>query len=306
MFCLGVSNLVSLNWDHLRFFLALANEHTLVAAAQSLNVSHTTVLRKIRLIEESLDVKLFEHTGDGHRLSVAGETLYAETVELNKAIGKVTRQITDSQRNAYGEVVITTTDTLAYEILPELLESLSAQHNGLRFSLKMINRRSDIDNYEADIAIRACREPPADLIGRQLGNIQFAACASAHYLRPRGLTQFPDNSEGHRFIVLDSSYKSTPFYSWLDDRLSSNSHCTVASSFLCAAALCCAGMGITILPDYMLKTRSDLVQLPTDEPISSNPLWILSHPDSRDTERVKLVRRFLYDALVQRFGSGST
>lgn len=293
---------MSLNWDHLRFFLALANEHTLVAAAQSLDVSHTTVLRRIRLIEESLGVKLFEQTSDGHRLSIAGQTLFAETVELNKAIGKVTRQISDDFSEVRGELTITTTDTLAHEILPELLESLSIQHKGLRFSIKMINQLSDINNYEADIAIRTCREPPGQLIGRQVGTVRFLVCASKRYIQSTDLTGFPDRTAEHRFIVLDKSYRTTPFYKWLDERLSEDSHCNVVSNFLCAAALCRAGMGITVLPDYMLENQTDLVSLSTHEPVSSNPLWILSHPDSRDSERVKLVRRSLYDSLVKRFG----
>ncbi len=294
---------MSLNWDHLRFFLALANEHTLVAAAQSLDVSHTTVLRRIRLIEDSLGVKLFEQTSDGHRLSVAGQTLFAETVQLSRAIGKVTRQISDQHSEVRGEVSITTTDTLAHEILPELLESLSNQYEGLRFSLKMINQLTDINNYEADIAIRTCREPPGQLIGRQVGTVKFVVCASTRYIRSKNLTEFPDRTSEHQFIVLDKNYRTTPFYMWLDERLSDDSQCTEVSNFLCAAALCRAGMGITVLPDYMLEARADLASLSTDEPISSNPLWILSHPDSRDTERVKLVRRSLYDSLVKRFGS---
>lgn len=293
---------MSINWDHLRFFLALANEHTLVAAAQSLNVSHTTVLRRIRLIEDSLGVKLFELTSDGHRLSPAGETLFAETAELNKVIGRVTRQLSDGQSEARGEVTITTTDTLAHEILPDLLARLSAKHEGLRFSLKMLNQLSDINNYEADIAIRACLEPPGQLIGRQLGTVKFVACASASYVESTQLTQFPHKSDAHRFVVLDQSFRQSPFYQWLNSRLSVDSLCTVASNFLSAAALCRAGMGITVLPDYMLNNQAALVRLAIDQPIPSNPLWILSHPDSRDTERVKLVRQSLYTSLVKRFG----
>ena len=293
--------MVSLNWDHLRYFLALAKEKTLVGAGRSLEVSHTTVLRRIKLFEQTLGVKLFEQTGDGQRLSAAGEALYAEVQTLDQTIGTVTAKITDGHSAARGEVTITTTDTLAHEILPPLLYELSAQYEGLNFSLKMINGLSDIDNYEADIAIRTCLEPPGELIGRQVGAIQFVACASKQYVQSKGMTQFPNDVAEHRFIILDASYQSTPFYQWLDSRLSNNSYRTEVSNFLCAAALARAGMGITVLPYYMLENQSELTLLSIEEPVSSNPLWILSHPDSRDTERVKLVRRSLYEALVKRF-----
>jgi DNA-binding transcriptional LysR family regulator len=106
----------------------------------------------------------------------------------------------------------------------------------------------------------------------------------------------------HRFIVLDESYRESPFQQWLDSQLPPDSYRTTVSSFLCAAALCRRGMGITILPDYLLERQDLLVRLPTDAPIPGNNLWILSHPDSRDKVRVRIVRRHLQQRLIDRFG----
>jgi len=295
------SFVVSWNWDHLRFFIALADAHTLVAAAEQLNVSHTTVLRRLKIFEAELEAQLFEHTAQGYRLTEQGESLYAEAINMKQAIDRVSRQIVGADRQAQGEVMITTTDTLAHEILPALLNDIAAEHAGLRFSLKMINQLTDIDNYEADIAIRTCRVPPDQLIGRKVGTLRFVACASVDYARLHSLNTFPDQTDEHRFIVLDENYRNSPFYVWLDERLTRSTYRTTVSNFLCAAALCRKGMGITVLPYYMLENQNILVPLPTDELISTNDLWILSHPDTRNLERVKLTRRLLHERLVTRF-----
>lgn len=292
---------MSWNWDHLRFFLALADNHTLVAAANQLNVSHTTVLRRVKAFEIELDVQLFEHTLQGYRLNEQGESLYAEATKMKAAMERVSRQIIGSDRKAYGEVVITTTDTLAYEILPSLLKDITDEHEGLRFSVKMINQLTDIDNYEADIAIRTCKKPPERLIGRKVGVIKFVACASNEYVQRTGLTGFPANPEAHRFIVLDDNYSNSPFYRWLDERLPLTTYRTTVNNFLSARAMCCNHMGITVLPDYMVNTQDQLLQLSTDNVISGNDLWILSHPASRNTERIKLVRRLLHERLATHF-----
>ncbi|NND90135.1 MAG: LysR family transcriptional regulator, partial [Granulosicoccus sp.] len=73
---------MSWNWDHMRFFLALADAQTLVSAARQLDVSHTTVLRRIKSFESELGSRLFEHVHHGYRLTMEGESLYAEAVKM--------------------------------------------------------------------------------------------------------------------------------------------------------------------------------------------------------------------------------
>jgi len=69
------------------------------------------------------------------------------------------------------------------------------------------------------------------------------------------------------------------------------------NNFLCAAALAREGLGITVVPDYMLDNEPELVELNTSDAIARNDLWILSHSDSRNTKRVRSVCQFLYTAL---------
>lgn len=285
------------NWDHLRFFLALADDGTLSIAAKRLEVSHTTVLRRIRAFEKELQTQLFDHAQGGYTLTNSGRSLYTEAVKMQSAITGISRNIFGADAEIRGEVVITTTDTIAFAILPDLLAELQLQHESLRFTLDMLNGISDIDRREADIAIRACREPPDRLIGRHIGTIQFVACASNAYLSKNETKCFPVPSHAHRFITLDQRYAGSPFHSWFEDRLDANANCTKVSGFISAVALCRAGMGITVLPVYMLKAFPDLVALPTDELIPTNDLWILSHPDLRDTQRVRLVKQHLYERL---------
>ena len=71
------------NWDDLRFFLEVSRRGRLVSAAQSLQVDHTTVSRRITALEESLDTRLFDRTPHGYQLTKAGQSLltHAEAME---------------------------------------------------------------------------------------------------------------------------------------------------------------------------------------------------------------------------------
>lgn len=70
----------SLQWDDVRYFLVLAREGSLSAAARRLAVEHTTVARRADALEQSLGVRLFDRLPRGWRLTAEGNAL-AERAE---------------------------------------------------------------------------------------------------------------------------------------------------------------------------------------------------------------------------------
>ena len=285
------------NWDHIRFFLALAEQGTLSLSARALDVSHSTVLRRIRQLETELNTQLFDHTNSGYTLTSAGKTLHTEALKMRSTMSALSREIAGADNQMAGEVVITTTDTLAQHVLPDLLTQLAEKYAGINFTLHMANGLSDMGNRDADIAVRTGKQPPGNLIGRQVGQIHFIAVASEQYMTKQGITAFLTNMEAHRFIALDESYSAAPFYQWLRKSIGQSSSITKVNNFLTAAALARASLGITVLPSYMLSAETNLVNLATTTPIPCNDLWVLSHSDARNTEKVRVVRQYLYEEL---------
>ena len=62
-----------IEWDDVRYFLAVAREGSVRAAAKRLGVNHATVLRRIAQLEECLGTHMFEKLPTGYRLTAAGE-----------------------------------------------------------------------------------------------------------------------------------------------------------------------------------------------------------------------------------------
>ena len=67
-----------IDWDDVRYFLAVARGGSVRAAAEHLGVNHSTVLRRIAQLEERLGAQMFEKLPSGYRLTAAGE----EVLEL--------------------------------------------------------------------------------------------------------------------------------------------------------------------------------------------------------------------------------
>ena len=54
-----------LNWDDLRLVLVLAEAGTLSAAAMALRLSHPTLSKRLRALEDGLGVRLFDRLPSG-------------------------------------------------------------------------------------------------------------------------------------------------------------------------------------------------------------------------------------------------
>lgn len=60
------------NWELLRYFVALRRAGSLAGAARELHVNQTTVGRRLAALEEEVGVKLFRRTQRGCRITPAG------------------------------------------------------------------------------------------------------------------------------------------------------------------------------------------------------------------------------------------
>ena len=102
-----------MDWDDLRFVLATARAGTLVAAATSLNVTHTTVSRRLRSLEDELGVLLFDRTPDGWLPTAAGEDLVDTAARMEVDVLSLEGRVLGRDRQLTGALEVTTIDSLA-------------------------------------------------------------------------------------------------------------------------------------------------------------------------------------------------
>ena len=74
-----------LDWNDLRYFLAVAQTGSTLAAGPRLKVSQTTAARRVAALEESLGLTLFERRQAGYALTPAGDALLAQAEAVEAA-----------------------------------------------------------------------------------------------------------------------------------------------------------------------------------------------------------------------------
>ena len=148
-----------MQWDDLRYVLAVARTGSALRAARSLGVDQTTVLRKLDLLETTLGTSLFERRKSGQTPTPAGK-LVAETAErMEKEARGLENTLATRRRIVGGAVRLTTSDGLAARFVTPCMRAFQALYPGVSVELIATDERLDIAAGEADVALRGSSHP---------------------------------------------------------------------------------------------------------------------------------------------------
>jgi len=287
-----IANKHSLNWDDLRFFLAVAEQGTLSAASRILNVNHSTVFRRINQLEDTIAVRLFERLADGYQLTQAGEEMAQHVVRVRNEVDALALQVIGKDVQPAGVVRITAPDSFAYHYINHYLALFCKQYPGINVELNVSNENLDISRRETDIAVRSTSSPPQHLIGKKIFSLPWAFYTSKKYLRARGTPTSMAALSEHDLIGPDGRIAQLKAFQVLNKALEPNYRLR-GNNLMAIASLATAGNGIALLPDDQVYTGMN--RLFTMTPLVTSDIWILTHPELRATERVRLLMNFLVE-----------
>ena len=117
-----------LDWNDLRYFLAVARQGSTLAAARSLRVSQTTVARRIAALEGALGFPLFDKRQAGYALTPAGEQLLDRAGSVEAAASAFSDAAGAHVRDLSGTVRITSEEVYATCLISPLLRELHERH----------------------------------------------------------------------------------------------------------------------------------------------------------------------------------
>ncbi len=267
-----------LDWEDVRYFLALSRAGTLSRAARALRVNHATVARRIKAMEAALGKVLFRRRADGYGLTPDGEAaleiaaaMERSALALQESVGK-----TDFQ----GLVRLTTVGSVATHVLAGGLAGFAREHPGIVLEILTDIRVMSLARREADIALRLGRPKDSSLTGRHLASVHYG-----FYAAPGT----PSDSGSAPFIAYDVDAAGIVEAAWLARRLGSRAVSFRSNSIEAQAAAARAGLGIVMLPRYMGDADKALTEVRPMEPYPPRELWLLSPRELARAPRVRLV-----------------
>ena len=286
---------LAMDWNDLKLVLAICRTGTLSGAARALGVNHSTVFRRINAIEKDLDVRLFDRQPNGYVMTEAGEAVQRAAEEVDDRIHDLTRGLLGRDLRLEGKLRITSPEGVAVRVLTPLLGAFSDEHPGIEIDLNTTSDPLRLSRREADVAVRVTRKPPDDLIGRRVCKFRFALYASRGYL-----TRHRDaDLEDYRWILTEESFDQLPAQLWKKKDRSAARILFTSNNVMVTVAAVKSGLGVAPLPCFLGDGERGLIRVGDPLEALTMDLWILTHPDLRNTARVKALVSYLSDALAE-------
>lgn len=285
-----------MDWNSLKVFLSIVRRGSLSGAAKDLDVNHTTIFRRLNAFETEIGGQLFERINNRYELTALGHELLELAQSIENSFDSISRHIVGKDFQPKGVVKITAPNNIAYRYLPHYIFEFNRIYPEIHIELLVSNQEFNMSNRQADIAVRATSSPPEHLIGKQVKTINWSIFGSKAYADKFGLPKNSNELNNHLLIGATGAMRNLPAFVWLDKHFSGQiiTRCDELTAMSYFAE---AGQGLAFLPDDQL--RPEIIRLFGVQESKPSYLWLLTHPDLRNVERIKLVMQHLTKAFSQ-------
>jgi DNA-binding transcriptional LysR family regulator len=283
-----------IDWDDVRYFLAVARGGSVRAAAEQLGVNHSTVIRRVAQLEERLGAQMFEKLPSGYRLTDAGEDILEFADQMKASSQQLETRVFGRDQGVRGLLRMTLPPFLATHLLMSDFAEFARLHPDIEMEVLSTGDIANLTNREADVAIRIVgdrKNLPLNLHGLKGPDLS----GSVYMSRDRLAAWRAGATDPIRWIVVDGNE--------LPDWARKGEVPTTESPFKtpdAGAQIAAArqGIGITRLPCFVGDADPLLARVPGADLHMYGTLWLLTQGETRKTKRVRLFTEFVSKRLT--------
>jgi DNA-binding transcriptional LysR family regulator len=287
-----------LSWDDFRYVKAIADTRSLAGAAERLHVNHSTVFRRLGQIEEQLGSRLFERGRAGYALTTSGEQMVELAERMGDEIVSFERKVTGQDLRPSGELRVTTSDVLLLHLLSEVLAGFRRAYPEILVDVLVSNQRLNLSKRDADVAVRATYHNPDPQSGSMVAHIAWAVFGSTA-LAAQHLDPITDAGR-YDWVSFSDQVALARATKWLKDRAADKRVVYKVNTMIGLAEAAAGGIGLVLLPCYVGAAVAGLARLSPILPELEGELWVMTHPDLRNTARVRAFVEYCTEAVARR------
>jgi len=286
---------MSMDWDNLRYFLELARTGTLAAAARRAGVEHTTVARRIRLLEKQMGAPLFAREAAGHRLTEAGRQLLPAVEAMETAWLGVERASPANSPAAgpVGLVRVGVSEGFGTQILAPYLARLTQRHPHLSIDLLALPRMLHLSRREADIVISLERPKRGLVLVTKLADYRLYLYGQREYLARRPLVARREDLHHHDFISYVDDLLFTKELQFIDQLYPPERFALRSTSITAQYEAVRAGAGLAVLPAFLADRDPILARVLPQEAEFTRTFWMSMPAEAKHLARMQAVWGFL-------------
>lgn len=289
-----------MEWSDVRIFLATARGGSLGEAARRLGVSHPTVGRRVKALEDEAGQPLFRRTKEGLVLTDAGDAVFALAETMENSALSMERRLAGNHERLEGILRISSADWFAGYVLAPVLVELGRRHPAVVPEVIASYRLLDLSRRDADVAFRIVPFSEPDIVQRRLMTMPYGLYGSAG-----SVLALQEDPASVGLILMNTAQAHFPDVAWLLDRFPRLRRAFTSTSRSVQAQMCARGAGIAVLPRPLGDALSGLQRIPTEDEIPSRDIWVGYHQDLRHMDRLRAMLD-LADTMLSDVPGGGT
>jgi DNA-binding transcriptional LysR family regulator len=283
-----------IDWDDVRYFLAVARGGSVRAAAGRLGVNHATVLRRIAQLEERLGARMFERLPSGYRLTATGEEVLELASQMEASSHQLETRVFGRDQSVRGLLRVTLPPPLATHLLMPDFADFARLHPDIEMEIASSGDLANLTNREADVAIRVVYDRKT--LPLNLHGLKGPEVFGGVYMSRDRLTEWRGGARDPlRWIVISSH--GIPDWAGEGEVRATGTpfRITDIEAQVVAAR---QGLGITTLPCFVADADPLLARVPGADLHLYGTLWLLTQGEARKTKRVRLFTEFISGRLA--------
>lgn len=283
-----------LDWDGLRYFLAVARTQRVSAAARRLGVEHTTVARRIRALEASLGTLLFEKSRSaGFVLTGEGQRLFTHAEQIENSLAAAREQLSGTGQALSGHLRIGATEGFGSYVVTPLLADFQRRYPHITLDVLPVPRFVSLSRREADLAITIERPQRGPYVCTKLCDYALKLYGTPGYLARHPPIRSARDLAAHSFIGYVDELLFSERLRYLEDLLPGSRVVLRSTSVIAQYHAALQGRSLAILPCFIAAQDARLAPVLQDEVAITRSFWMYCHEDVRRLKRVTLLWDFL-------------
>jgi DNA-binding transcriptional LysR family regulator len=188
------------NLPEIAAFLAVVERGSFSAAARTLEVTKSSVSRRISALEHKLGARLLQRTSRRLMLTEVGVAYHTRVAAAMGSLRDAAELVHGLQVEPRGHLRITAPVDLS-RLLARLVVGFSARHPSVTVEVVLTQRVVDLVGEGIDVALRAGELRDSSLVGRRVAEATTIIAASPQYLEKHGTPGSVAELAEHRFVL---------------------------------------------------------------------------------------------------------
>ncbi|MBZ7924175.1 LysR family transcriptional regulator [Ensifer adhaerens] len=269
-----------MEWSDIRVFLAVAREGTLGAAGRSLRLSHPTISRRLRALENATGQMLFQRTSDGYVLTDEGAAVLTMAEQMEESALSIERRLSGDVRKLEGTLRISSPDWFGAWVLPPVIAAFARANDHVEVELLTGTRLFNLAQREADVAFRITQFEEPDVVQRRLLVMPYGVYMAKNKEPPE-----VGGGLGCSLVTMDTSLGAFPDIEWLRQKLPAARVALRSNNRNVQAQMSRIGIGISVLPRPVGDQQAELMRVDLGEDPPTRDIWMGFHRDTRRSAR---------------------